>query len=86
MTTETPCIQLPPDLIDAVRHDNPDPLQRYAALAVFWRINPADVTCADLLTPGGKNALPQPANEAEWEQMYALRDQWIEQLKPTEVA
>ena len=76
----TPCIQLPPDLIDALRHDNPDQLQRYAALAVFWRINPLDVTCRDLLTPGGKNALPQPETEAEWDQMYAMRSQWLEQI------
>ena len=36
--------------------------------------------------PGGRNALPQPATEMEWQQMYALRDQWLEQLKPVEVA
>ena len=84
--TTTPCIQLPPDLIDAVRHDNPDPLQRFAALAVMWRLNPLDVTCRDLLMPGGRNAITQPANEGEWAAMYALRDQWLEQLKRTEAA
>ena len=79
--TTTPWTLLPPDLIDAVRHDNPDPLQRFAALAVMWRLNPQDVTCRDLLTPGGRNSLPHPATEAEWDQMYATRDRWIEQLK-----
>jgi hypothetical protein len=78
--TTTPWTLLPPDLIDAVRHDNPDPLQRFAALAVMWRINPLDVTCRDLLMPGGRNALPQPETDAEWAAMYALRDQWLEQI------
>ena len=30
---------------------------------VCWRLNPMDVTCRDLLTPGGKNSLPVPDGE-----------------------
>ena len=73
-------ISLPEGLLEATSFNNPDPLARYAALAALWRINPGDVTCADLLTPGGKNSIPQPADEAEWARMYGLRDQWLEAM------
>ena len=58
-------VKLPSDLLEATT-DLSDPLRRYAALMVCWGMNPLDVTCRDLLTPGGKNSLPTPT-EAEWE-------------------
>jgi hypothetical protein len=73
-------ISLPKGLLEAASFNNPDPLARYAALAALWRINPADVGCADLLTPGGKNSIAKPATVAEWDQMFALRDQWLAQM------
>jgi hypothetical protein len=73
-------ISLPEGLLEAASFHNPDPLSRFAALAAIWRINPADVGCADLLTPGGKNTIAKPATVAEWDQMFALRDQWLDQM------
>ena len=72
-------VQLPSDLLEATT-DLSDPLRRYAALMVCWGMNPLDVTCRDLLTPGGKNSLPTPT-EAEWETVIEHKVRWEALIK-----
>ena len=78
-------VTLPAGLLEASHYSNPDPLARFAALAALWALNPMDVSCRDLLVPGGKNSLPGPQTETEWQQMFSLRDQWLQSVQvPTE--
>lgn len=55
-------LNLPPDVLEASL-DFSDPVRRYAAVSFLWKLRPNDVTCQDLLTPGGKNSLPIPTDE-----------------------
>ena len=71
-------INLPAGLLEAAI-DLSDPLKRYAALQVCWGMNPMDVTCRDLLVPGGKNALPVP-DESDWPIVLQHKHFWEHQI------
>ena len=71
-------IQLPAGLLEATI-DTSDPLKRYAALQVCWGMNPMDVTCRDLLVPGGRNALPVP-DESDWPVVLQHKHFWEHQI------
>lgn len=75
---------LPPDLLEATL-DLSDPLKRHAALVVCWGLNASDVTCRDLLTPGGKNALPVPQG-SDWDVVLEHKHRWEEQIKTSRMA
>ena len=75
---------LPPDLLEATLDLN-DPMRRYAALVVCWGLNPLDVSCRDLLLPGGKNALPVPEGK-DREVMLSHQHRWEEQIKTSRMA
>lgn len=72
-------ISLPADLFTAAHPGNSDPLERYAALQVLWRLNPMDIACRDLLVPGGKNSLPVPA-ETDWPTVLEHRRRFEQQI------
>lgn len=77
-------IHLPPDLMAATLNLN-DPLKRYAALMVCWGLNASDVTCRDLLTPGGKNALPVPQG-SDWDTVLEHKHRWEDAIKASRMA
>jgi len=59
--------------------------QRYAALMGCWGFNASDVTCADLLTPGGKNALPVPQG-SDWDVVLEHKHRWEDAIRTSRMA
>ena len=72
-------IKLPPELFQASHPNNPDPLERYAALMLLWTYSPTDVGCRDLLVPGGKNSLTTPT-VTEWKIVIEHKCKWEQRI------